>query len=334
MSAAFGVATLAEGVNMSEPVPLISVIIPFYNAGRFIETALLDLADQTLRDFEIIIVDDGSTPLEARRAKEIAARWGARYLRQENAGPGAARNRGAEAAQGTWLAFFDADDRWAPTKLAKQYEAGAQGGDLVLCDAQTVRANGEVMNEQSWAVYPTNEAFGEAILNGLVYSFTSTLFVRTQAFHQLGGFDRRLRFHEDLHFLYRAVKTLKWSCVPEALSRRVFHSDSMSHFSRNPHFEDQITRRRLFLNVLKEFEPDLDIAPLMLRQYRSVVKQCIVLGRRCEALGVLMRSWRLDPAAVKTYALFGALALSALQPDRFDRWSPELANARRQAASS
>lgn len=94
----------------------ISVVIPAHNAERFLAEAVASVRAQTWPAAEIIVVDDGSTDETARLAEQL----GLKVLSQAQAGAGAARNRGAEAATGEWLAFLDADDLWVPEKLAYQ----------------------------------------------------------------------------------------------------------------------------------------------------------------------------------------------------------------------
>jgi glycosyltransferase involved in cell wall biosynthesis len=100
---------------------MVSVIIPLYNKAPYIQRALNSVLAQTLRDFELIVVDDGSTDIGG----EIVARCSdprVRLIRQKNAGPGAARNRGLGEAQGELVAFLDADDEWLPEFLARTSE--------------------------------------------------------------------------------------------------------------------------------------------------------------------------------------------------------------------
>jgi len=304
--------------------PAISVVIPCYNSGAFIEGALEQLSRQTFRDFEVVIVDDGSSPDEAAFAREVAARWRVPCLRQENAGPGAARNRGAAAAKGTWIAFLDVDDIWDPSKLAEQIVAG-DGRDLVLCDTQTASKDGTFCERHRWSAYGGADVFGEAILRGDVYSITSAIFIRAEAFRALGGFDERLRFLEDHHLLYRAVKTLRWTCLDKVLSSRILHEESMSHLRRNLDVEAFIARRELFLDVLSEFEPGLDRSEQMLRELHRNIKRGIVMRSRGKALELTLRAIALEPACLKNYGLLCAIAISLASPAEFDHWNPELA---------
>ena len=98
-----------------------SVIVPLYNKAPYVQRALDSVLAQTFRDFELIVVDDGSTD----GGSEIVARCSdprVRVVRQTNAGPGAARNRGLREAQGEFVAFLDADDEWLPEFLARSAE--------------------------------------------------------------------------------------------------------------------------------------------------------------------------------------------------------------------
>jgi glycosyltransferase involved in cell wall biosynthesis len=114
--------------------PLVSVVIPAYNAERYIDGALESVFQQTYRHVEIIVVDDGSR--DATRSKVHAYANRVWYLEQANAGVGSARNRGLEVALGDYIAFLDQDDLWRPEKLEVQLEVAARNPEsgLVACD--------------------------------------------------------------------------------------------------------------------------------------------------------------------------------------------------------
>src|ERR1051325_1035845 len=97
-------------------MPTFSVIIPTYNRSSYLKVTLESVWRQTLTDYEIIIVDDGSTDDTSAYLSQIGER--VTVIRQLNRGPGIARNRGAESARGEYLAFLDSDDLWFPWTLA------------------------------------------------------------------------------------------------------------------------------------------------------------------------------------------------------------------------
>ncbi|HEY5565270.1 MAG TPA: glycosyltransferase family A protein [Rhodothermia bacterium] len=108
---------------MSTPLsPAVSVVIPLYNKVDLVAKAIESVLNQDFEDFEIIIVDDGSTDGSTQVAQGYAERLGGlcTYVRQERAGAGAARNRGMRIASGEFIALLDADDLWAPEKLSRQ----------------------------------------------------------------------------------------------------------------------------------------------------------------------------------------------------------------------
>ena len=130
---------------MSEP--LISVIVPAFNAGAYIEATLDSVLGQTYARREVIVVDDGSTDDTPARV----ARYGSavRCLRQENAGQCAARNAGIAATRGQYMAFLDADDVWLPEALATQQAiaaanpaSGLVAGDGIVVDGEAVVGEG------------------------------------------------------------------------------------------------------------------------------------------------------------------------------------------------
>jgi len=123
---------------MSLTGPLLSAIVPTYNAAGFLAEAIESIRWQTYQPVEIIVVDDGSTDDTAEVVRGLGGEI--RYVEQANAGPAAARNRGLELAQGELIAFLDADDRWPRDKLEIQVPRllGNPELDLVLGRIQYV----------------------------------------------------------------------------------------------------------------------------------------------------------------------------------------------------
>ena len=111
--------------------PSISVVIPCFNAGEWLQETIQSVLAQTASAFEVLVVDDGSTDDSASLAESFGQP--VRVIRQPNQGESVARNRGIEEAVGDWIAFVDADDVWLPTKLAEQVNALARSPEDVAC---------------------------------------------------------------------------------------------------------------------------------------------------------------------------------------------------------
>ncbi len=130
----------------------VSIIVPAYNAESFIEATIRSALAQTHADVEVIVVDDGSTDATRDRLREFGDRIVVH--RQANKGVAAARNRGALAAAGDWLAFLDSDDLWLPDKVERQLAAAA--GPMIYTDRYNIGTRGDLPELQS-CVTPLHE---------------------------------------------------------------------------------------------------------------------------------------------------------------------------------
>jgi alpha-1,6-rhamnosyltransferase len=198
--------------------PLVSVIIPAYNAEAGLERTLASVFAQDYSPFEVIVVDDGSTDTTTAVAAGVA---GVRCIRQENAGPSAARNRGVDEAGGEFLAFVDADDEVPPNKLSIQ-----AGYLLDHPEAGCVLGRQEVAEDGAGAPdwIGRDPIFGD--LGGVPLM---SMVVRRKVFVELGGFDRGLRIAEDRDLLVRMrERGVGIGVVPEVVLRRHFHGRNLT----------------------------------------------------------------------------------------------------------
>lgn len=183
---------------------LISVIIPLYNKERSVASTLHTVLDQTFSDYEIVVVNDGSTDNSVAEVEKVQDPR-IRLVHQPNAGVSAARNRGVEEAKGELVAFLDADDAWAPEYLETQFRLSRQYPDC------TVFACNYVFRDTARKTTPT-------ILRRLPFSgedgiltnyfevaccshpplWTSAVVVRKAALQAIGGFPVGIKSGEDL----------------------------------------------------------------------------------------------------------------------------------------
>ncbi|GAC1659416.1 MAG: hypothetical protein NVS9B15_21940 [Acidobacteriaceae bacterium] len=204
---------------------LISVVIPAYNAEATIGETLRSVRSQTHRSLEILVVDDGSEDntraiVEAHRA--LDERIG--LISQENRGVAAARNVGWEAARSELIAFVDADDLWAPTKLEKQLAVMTAGGPemgLVYTWFSVIDEHGQIRYEVKGRTVE-GDVLGEAALGNFIGHASSPL-IRREALIQAGGFDSCLRdagAHgcEDLQLYQRIAVRFRYGLVRDHLT--------------------------------------------------------------------------------------------------------------------
>lgn len=316
--------------------PRLSVVIPYYNGLKYLEGALKMLAAQTLEPDEIIVVDDGSDDENRLAAEIIVADFrNVSLLRQENAGPGPARNRGVSESSGQLIAFLDVDDDWAKTKLEKQvaWFADHPGVDLVLTETDTVSEAGEIQFRSSLADLSTKQLV-DKVLRGSLHSFTSSIMVRRALFDQIGGFEDKLRFREDHLFLLRAFIEGDVAVVPEVLSRRQMHLDSMSGAGSNLDPKLSMIRAELFWREAKACVPDLPLKKLKANELIRLARKYIVLGEKRKAVKACVSAYLVQPSRPRHLAYIAAVVWSMLQPARFDYWHSGFAQLRRNRRQS
>ncbi len=179
--------------------PLISVIVPVYNAATLLVSALDSIAAQKDLALEIIVVNDGSTDDSHAVARKWAENIPANQLNfqlfdQINSGPGQARNNGIEAANGEYIAFLDADDLWAPDSLKIRLDKLIEGqSDAVLGLTQTFTAPD-----------PQNPAELNFVGESFVFMNVGSGLFKSQAFNAIGGFSPNMKGSEDVDWFFRA----------------------------------------------------------------------------------------------------------------------------------
>lgn len=197
--------------------PRASVVIPVYNRAKSVLPTLQSVREQTMADFECIVVDDGSDDGEELRA--IVEDFGDsrfRYVRRENGGGGAARNSGIEEAGGEIVAFLDSDDRWLPQKLQRDLEAGADRH--VVFSPVLVERAGRIVGRRPRSAPRPGEPMAEYLACRQGFTQTSTIALpRALAAHV--KFDEQLKFGQDADFAIRlAAQGARIAMQPDCLA--------------------------------------------------------------------------------------------------------------------
>ncbi len=209
---------------------MVSVVIPTYNRAAYVSEALQSVLAQTYADYEVIVVDDGSTDQTRGIVEAFVARdpKRVRYVYQANGGLSAARNTGCRLAQGRYVGLLDSDDLWKPQKLAIQLphlERDPQVG-LVSARAEAVdAANSRVLHLKPQQ--PAGTTLREMIAQGT--QPPSSFLVRREAGESIGWFDPAIRRGiEDVDFCFRLARTWRFVCLEEPLIRYRLHTTNLS----------------------------------------------------------------------------------------------------------
>jgi glycosyltransferase involved in cell wall biosynthesis len=211
----------------------ISIVIPCHNYGRYLSRALDSIVGQEDPDWEAIVVDDGSSDDSA----EIARAWARSYpdrircLRQDHAGPGAARNAGARASTGEWRLFLDADDALLTGALARYRSAVADHPDtsLVVAGAHTVRDGTVVSVRRAGVADPDRIRNFAAFVRGRLCPFNGgSVLVHRRVTERL-SYPERIRTSEDFVFFAQALSLFDCSSAGEPAVAIHRHSGSLRY---------------------------------------------------------------------------------------------------------
>ncbi len=243
----------------------VSVIIPTHNRAAWVKEAAASVLAQTFGDYELLVVDDGSTDGTGDALAPLNGRLKVLRL-EERRGVSAARNRGAASARGEWLAFLDSDDLWLPEKLARQMEYLRSHPDCAICQTEEIWIrNGVRVNPPQ----THRKAGGDIFLPSLARCLVSpsAVMLRRRLFEEVGGFDETLPAAEDYDLWLRVAWRQPVGLVPEPLViKRGGHADQLSRQWGLDRF-----RIRALRKILQE--------PLLPPRYREAAER--TLGRKC-----------------------------------------------------
>lgn len=278
-------------------MPVVSVVIPVYNRAHLIAQTLASLVAQTFNDFEIIIVDDGSSDDVEGAVEPYRGR--VRLLRTENRGPGAARNLGAQQAVGSYLAFLDSDDVWFPWSLEIYAEALRKFAGPAIILGSTV--NFEHLSELTRILRSASEfeAFTDycATAKADIFRGSGVMVIRRDLFLRKGGFSEDQLYSEDLDFLLRCgdsgpvVTVLK----PTMLGRRSHSESSVAEMHRTFAGMRHLLRQEELAVYPGGAKRRWDRRRLLCLQARAVSNWCLKARMKREAMQIYRQTfcWQL-----------------------------------------
>jgi glycosyltransferase involved in cell wall biosynthesis len=206
--------------------PTVSVIIPTYNRWPMVGAAVQSVLAQSYHDFELIVVDDGSTDVTSMELVKFGSRL--RYFKQDQSGVSAARNLGVRQSQGRLIAFLDSDDLWRPDKLKIQARFMGNDPDVQICQTDEVWIrNGECVNPKLKHRKPSGDIFERSL--DLCLVSPSAVMMTRELFERIGGFDESLPVCEDYDLWLRIARDNPVPLVAQPLViKHGGHADQLS----------------------------------------------------------------------------------------------------------
>ncbi len=274
-------------------MPTVSVVIPTYNAARYVEAAVASVLGQTFKDVEVLVVDDGST--DETEAVLSRYRSAVRYLRQENGGVSAARNRGIQESTGRYVAFLDADDTWFPEKLDRQVAAlGSSGRHRACYSAHVICTEALEPLSVQRGVRKSSSLEGLLLIGNVVGTPSSVLCDRS-LFSIVGGFDPRLSQCADWDMWVRLATVSEFLYLDEPL---VMYRQHGSNMSRAPKLLERDSVRVLEKAFdLPSLPPSVRVArrAAFARNYMVLAGTYFYARRYPDVLRCVIQALSLDP---------------------------------------
>jgi len=265
-------AAAVPDVNISQSIPLanaagaddplVSVIMPAYNAEKYIAEAIKSVVSQSYRTFELVVVDDGSTD----RTRQIVASFAderIKYIRKKNGGASSARNRGIEESKGDFLITLDADDKMTPEYIAAhmRHFAKYQDADMMYCDQRLIDEEGNFINEIRQFEYQNRcHLIRDMFRCGYSVILPLGCFKRSMI-EKIGYYDETLLVGEDYDLMRRFILH---NCtaihLPETLYVRRMQPQSLSRTNTQAKAASHFTAVRRWLETFscEELFPDVD----------------------------------------------------------------------------
>ncbi len=295
----------------------VSVIIPTYNRSDLLKRALNSVLRQTFQDFEVIVVDDGSTD---NTALVMSNFYGPhiRYIRQpKNSGVAAARNRGLREARGEFIAFLDSDDAWKPDKLMLQVGQFRRGPDrvgLMYTGVETIAGATRKIHTPHLRGYLYPDLLRRNVIHG-----TSGVMIRREVIETVGYFDETFTVMQDYEYWLRISEFFFVDYVPEALTVYYDHSEDAEGQRLSRQFAGYMKARALIhgwrTHDMRAAGVEHDFLISSARRELNAEQ-----GSPQNALRYALAAIAARPLAARPYALAAAAAAPAALRSAIKRW--------------
>ncbi|HKR01610.1 MAG TPA: glycosyltransferase [Pyrinomonadaceae bacterium] len=237
--------------------PTVSVILPVYNGENYLRFAIESVLGQTLQDFELIVIDDGSSDPTPGVARSYGER--VRYVRQNNTGVAGAFNHGLRLAAGRYISWLSHDDVFHPAKLENQVNALSHfsGPAVSYTDLQVIDARGEVVGEHRLPGHEQGQNLRHILTGGAVCSACYSVMYDRRCIEEVGPYSEALRSTQDVDMLARLARRFPLVHVPSLLMQVREHESRGVHSKEWERDVVQFFRRQLNKYPLAELFPEL-----------------------------------------------------------------------------
>lgn len=205
----------------------VSVIIPTYNSAEVLERAIDSVLNQSYKNLEVIVVDDGSTDNTKDLVQKYSKHSNFIYKFQQNKGQGAARNKGVSLASGEYLAFLDSDDWWEPEKISLQVEKINSNTNIALVFTNSNYYSNynieKIAYPNKWIKLPTTQNYYNILIKQNIIIQSSVL-IKSEVFSIIGGFntDSIYRNTEDYELWLRIARKLEFTGMEQVLTNYTY----------------------------------------------------------------------------------------------------------------
>lgn len=249
--------------------PFFSVIIPTHNRQNLLPIAVDSVLRQTFCDYELIIVDDGSTDNTKEKLSDFLSKEKIRYIYQPHSGVSKARNEGTKNSRGEYIAFLDSDDRFCQEKLAITYSYIKQHPDCKIFHTEEIwYRRGELLEQKLYHKKPHGQVFRQAIKSCCIS--ISTAVIKRDVFKKIGHFDEGLLACEDYDFWLRVSSKFLVYLIPLYLTiKEGGNTDQQSKkYQAMDRYRIYAINKLLKANKVKE--------EYRLLAYQELIKKCFI----------------------------------------------------------
>ena len=290
----FNQKNLQRSVSISHYEPLVSIILPTYNRGHVIGKAIKSILNQTYRNFELIIVDDG--PDDNTQSIVDSFRDGRiRYIKKEmRLGVSKARNSGLGVSRGDYIAFIDSDDSWFPEKLLIQLKDLQDNPDygVTYCSGWIVK-NGRTF-------YLSFSELGSGDISDkilFIYPVLGMALFRRSCFQQVGLFDTNLTVGEDYDLFIRVASVCQFNYIDDPLVTLYQSNEGVSH---DPLLD--LLGRKIILK--KHWQRFIRNPKVLQREFLYIGLDLANVGYMQPSRSIIKQSIRIKPTTLKCYLAY------------------------------